>query len=50
MLQDADSASEMAESQIHFRINDCSIQLSMSQSMIAQSHQKSKNVMKLIHS
>ena len=44
MLQDADSASEMAE------LTQSQIQLSMSQSMIAQSHQKSKNVMKLIHS
>ena len=44
MLQDADSASEMAE------LTQSQIQLSMTQSMIAQSHQKSKNIMKLIHS
>ena len=44
MLQDTDSASEMAE------LTQSQIQLSISQSMIAQSHQKSKNVMKLIHS
>ncbi len=44
MLQDADIASEMAE------LTQSQIQLSMSQSMIAQSNQKSKNVMKLIHS